>query len=155
MNTVILSTVLSAGNHALFAGTRLLYSLAKSSQAPKIFAHTSRNGVPWPALLATSSGSALCFATSRIGKGELWFWLQNLVGVSNQVILFCTCIVHMLIQGTSQIAWLSIGLASWRFRKAWLAQEKTFDTLLYHPRWTRHWGPPFVVSSHIFFAFVV
>lgn len=85
INTVILSTVLSAGNHALFAGTRILYSLAKSSQAPKIFAHTSNSGVPWPALLATSSGSALCFATSVIGKGELWFWLQNLVGVSNQV----------------------------------------------------------------------
>jgi AAT family amino acid transporter len=85
MNTVILSTVLSAGNHALFAGTRILYSLAISSQAPKIFARTSKGGVPWPALFATSSGCALLFATSAVGKGELWFWLQNLVGVSNQV----------------------------------------------------------------------
>jgi amino acid transporter, AAT family len=85
MNAVILSTVLSAGNHSLFAGTRILYSLAKSKQAPAVFARTSQQGVPWVALLATSSGSALCFATSAVGKGALWFWLQNLVGVSNQV----------------------------------------------------------------------
>jgi hypothetical protein len=84
MNTVILSTVLSAGNHALFAGTRILYSLAKLKQAPSVFARTSQNGVPWAAILATGSGSALCLATSAVGKGELWFWLQNLVGVSNQ-----------------------------------------------------------------------
>lgn len=88
MNTVILTSVLSAGNHALFAGTRVLYGLAvtqPSRQAPKVFAHTTADGVPLPALLATSSVSVLCFGTSFIGSGVLWGWLQNLVGVSNQV----------------------------------------------------------------------
>lgn len=28
---------------------------------------------------------AVCFGSSFIGSGELWGWLQNLVGVSNQV----------------------------------------------------------------------
>jgi amino acid permease len=88
MNTVILSSVLSAGNHALFAGTRVLYGLSVTSpvaQAPRIFSWTTANGVPLPALLATSSVGALCFASSFIGSGELWGWLQNIVGVSNQV----------------------------------------------------------------------
>ena len=88
MNTVILSSVISAGNHALFAGTRILYGLAQVSQAPSLFARTTRDGVPLPAMLLTSSISALCFGSSFIGNGRLWAWLQNLVGVSNQVRVF-------------------------------------------------------------------
>jgi L-asparagine transporter-like permease len=84
---VILTSVLSAGNHALFAGTRVLYSLAVTEprQAPRLFAWTTPRGIPLPALLATSSVSALCFGSSFIGSGQMWSWLQNLVGVSNQV----------------------------------------------------------------------
>ncbi|EDR03257.1 amino acid-polyamine organocation amino acid permease, partial [Laccaria bicolor S238N-H82] len=131
MNTVILTSVLSAGNHALFAGTRVLYGLSVTSppQAPKIFSWTTRKGVPIPALLLTSSISALCFGTSFIGSGVLWGWLQNIVGVSNQ------------------IAWLSIGLSSLRFRKAWVKQGRSLDDLKFSASWTRGWGPPFVVVA--------
>ncbi|GAW05561.1 PF00324 AA_permease [Lentinula edodes] len=131
MNTVILTSVLSAGNHALFAGTRVLYGLSVTSprQAPAIFSWTSTNGVPIPSLMLTSSVSALCFGSSFIGSGALWGWLQNIVGVSNQ------------------IAWLSIGLASWRFRKAWLAQGRSLDELKFRSRWTWPWGPLFVVIT--------
>ena len=94
MNAVLLTSVLSAGNHALFAGTRILHSLAVRKdadslhgypQAPAFLGWTTRRGVPYFALLATCSVSALSFGTSFIGQGQLWVWLQNLVGVSNQV----------------------------------------------------------------------
>ncbi|KAK0485916.1 amino acid permease/ SLC12A domain-containing protein [Armillaria novae-zelandiae] len=131
MNTVILSSVLSAGNHAMFAGSRVLYGLSVTvpPQAPKIFSWTTRGGVPLPALMMTSSISILCFGSSFIGSGQLWGWLQNIVGVSNQ------------------IAWLSIGLASWRFRKAWIHQGRSLDELKFRPAWTWPWGPPFVVTT--------
>ncbi|KII94587.1 hypothetical protein PLICRDRAFT_97452 [Plicaturopsis crispa FD-325 SS-3] len=132
MNTVILTSVLSAGNHALFAGTRVLYGLAvtvPNAQAPRIFAWTTRSGVPLPALLLTGSISGLCFGSSFIGSGELWGWLQNIVGVSNQ------------------IAWLSIGMASWRFRKAWVRQGRPLSELKFRAGWTWPWGPPFVVIT--------
>ncbi|KLO06770.1 hypothetical protein SCHPADRAFT_837571 [Schizopora paradoxa] len=131
MNSVILSSVLSAGNHAMFAGTRVLFSLASSSPrlAPKIFSYTNSRGVPIYALLGTSSISGLCFASSFIGGGVLWGWLQNIVGVSNQ------------------IAWLSIGLASWRFRQAWVKQERPLEEMKFRAGWTWPWGPPFVVIS--------
>ncbi|KAF8813720.1 hypothetical protein BYT27DRAFT_7180470 [Phlegmacium glaucopus] len=131
MNTVILTSVLSAGNHALFAGTRVLYGLSVTTprQAPRILSWTNSHGTPIPALLATSSISALCFASSFIGSGQLWGWLQNIVGVS------------------TQIAWLSIGLASWRFRKAWVKQGRPLDELKFRASWTWPWGPPFVVIS--------
>ena len=132
INTVVITSVLSAGNHALFAGTRVLYSLAviqPAAPVPRFFAWTTKQGVPLPALIATSSVSVVCFGSSYIGSGQLWSWLQNIVGVSNQ------------------IAWLSIGLASWRFRKAWVAQGRPLEELKFRARWTWPWGPYFVVSS--------
>ncbi|KAG7090961.1 hypothetical protein E1B28_010029 [Marasmius oreades] len=131
MNAVILSSVLSAGNHALFAGTRVLYGLATTTprQAPKLFSWTSKQGVPLPALFLTSSISALCFGSSFIGSGQLWGWLQNIVGVSNQ------------------IAWLSIGFASWRFRTAWIKQGRPLEELKFRARWTWGWGHHFVIFA--------
>ncbi|KAF8627824.1 hypothetical protein AX15_004245 [Amanita polypyramis BW_CC] len=131
MNAVVLTSVVSAGNHALFAGTRVLYYLAETTppQAPRIFAKTTGQGVPLAALLMTSSVSVICFGTSFIGNGILWGWLQNIVGVSNQ------------------IAWLSIGIGSWRFRQAWVRQGRSLDEMKFRATWTWPWGPPFVVIS--------
>ncbi|KAH7888453.1 amino acid permease-domain-containing protein [Phlebopus sp. FC_14] len=132
MNTVIFTSVLSAGNHALFAGTRVLYGLSTASpqrHAPRLFSRTTRAGVPIFALMGTSSISVLCFGSSFIGSGQLWGWLQNIVGVSNQ------------------IAWLSIGLASWRFRRAWIQQGRSPEELKFYARWTWPWGPYFVIIT--------
>jgi AAT family amino acid transporter len=68
INAVIVTSVLSAGNHALFAGSRLLYSLASNRHAPAFFGLTNRQHVPWVAVLATSAISGLCFGASYIGK---------------------------------------------------------------------------------------
>lgn len=121
INAVIITSVISAGNHALFAGTRLLYSLSIDGHAPEFFGKLNRNKVPWVAVLATSAISGLCFGASFIGAGQLWTWLQNLVGVSNQ------------------LAWLAIGVTSLRFRKALQVQGKTH--LLPFKNWTYPWGP--------------
>ncbi|KAF9003404.1 amino acid permease/ SLC12A domain-containing protein [Cyathus striatus] len=138
INTVVLTSVLSAGNHALFAGTRVLYGLSTTvpPQAPAVFSWTTKQGIPVPALFLTSSISALCLGSSYIGSGTLWGWLQNIVGVSNQ------------------IAWVSIGLSSWRFRKAWLRQGRSPDDLKFYVRWTWPWGPPFVVFSVTFLILI-
>ena len=79
INAVIMTSVLSAGNHALFAGTRLLYTLAVEHHAPYIFGSLNRNRVPWVAVLATAAISGLCFGSSFIGAGQLWTWLQKYV----------------------------------------------------------------------------
>ena len=47
----------------------------------------------------------------------------------------------------TQIAWFSIGLASWRFRKAWQQQGRSLDDLKFRATWTWPWGPPFVVGT--------
>lgn len=134
MNAVIVTSVISAGNHALYAGTRILYSLAKQGYAPKFFGKLTKYQVPWVALLATSSISIVCFGSSFIGSGELWTWLQNLVGVSNQ------------------LAWLAIGITSIRFRKALKKQGKEHQ--LAYKNWTHPWGPWVVVIMVTFMILI-
>lgn len=92
INAVIMTSAISAANHALFAGSRLLYTLAKEGYAPRRFGLTNRFQIPWVAVLTTTTISALCFGASKIGSGQLWTWLQNLVGVSNQISWTCICI---------------------------------------------------------------
>lgn len=77
INAVIMTSVISAGNHALFAGSRLLYTLATDGYAPKFFAKLSKRKIPWVAVLTTSFASGLCFGASFIGAGQLWSWLQK------------------------------------------------------------------------------
>ncbi|KAA8564045.1 hypothetical protein EYC84_012038 [Monilinia fructicola] len=134
INAVILTSVISAGNHALFAGTRLLYTLSVAGHAPHFLGKLNRNRVPWVAVLATSAISGLCFGASFIGAGQLWSWLQNLVGVSNQ------------------IAWISIGVTSIRFRGALERQGKTH--LLPFRNWTYPWGPWLCVLLNVLIVLV-
>ncbi|KAI5310889.1 hypothetical protein KEM55_004144 [Ascosphaera atra] len=121
VNAVITSSVISAGNHALFAGSRLLYTLAVDRHAPSFFGLLSPMGVPYVAVLATVAVSALCFGASYVGAGQLWAWLQNIVGVSNQ------------------ISWLCIGITSVRFRRA--IKRQGLEDLLPYRNWMYPIGP--------------
>jgi AAT family amino acid transporter len=94
INAVVMTSVISAGNHALFAGSRLMYSLGTNAYAPKLFAKLNRNQVPWVAVLLTASISGLCFGASYIGAGQLWSWLNAIISVSNF------------------LSWIAIGIAS-------------------------------------------
>ncbi|KAM0476061.1 hypothetical protein ACHAPX_006477 [Trichoderma viride] len=134
INAVILTSVLSAGNHALFAGTRLMYTLAMEGHAPKVFGKLNRHQVPWVAVLATGFVSGLCFGSSFIGAGQLWNWLQNLVGVSNQ------------------LSWIAIGITSLRFRAAIARQGKTH--LLPFKNWTYPFGPWIAVVLNSFLVLI-
>lgn len=134
INAVIMTSVISASNHALFAGARLLYTLAVDGYAPRFFGRLNRFHVPWVAVLATSVISGLCFGASYIGAGTLWSWLQNIVGVSNQ------------------LSWICIGLASLRFRAAVRAQG--MEHLLPFKNWTYPYGPIVAVGLNIVLVLV-
>jgi AAT family amino acid transporter len=134
VNAVILTSVVSAGNHALFAGSRLLYSLGINGHAPKVFTKLTRFQVPWVSVIFTSVISGLLFGLSFVGAGQLWIWLQNLVGVSNQ------------------LSWICISIASLRFRAGLKAQGK--EHLLPFKNWTYPAGPILAVVLNSFLVLV-
>jgi AAT family amino acid transporter len=55
------------------------------------------------------------------GAGQLWTWLQNIVGVSNQ------------------LSWIAIGIASLRFRAG--IKRQGLEHLLPYKNWTYPYGP--------------
>lgn len=113
MNTVILTSVLSAGNSGLYASTRMLYALAQEGKAPRIFSQLSHSGVPRFALIATTFVAMLCFLTSMFEDQKVYLWLLNLSGM------------------TGFIAWLGIAISHYRFRKGYVAQGLDLHQLPY------------------------
>jgi len=61
MNAVILSAVLSCGNSSMYVASRMLYAMAHSGKAPRLFGRVNARGVPTAALLVTGAVSALAF----------------------------------------------------------------------------------------------
>jgi lysine-specific permease len=113
MNAVILTSVLSAGNSALYVGSRVLWVLGKEGKAPKFLKKVNKGGVPVNALCATTFVGMLCFLTSLFGDGTVYSWLLNAAGLSGY------------------LSWLSISVAHFRFRKAYVAQGRDIKDLPY------------------------
>jgi AAT family amino acid transporter len=151
MNAVIMTSVLSAGNHALFAGARLLYSLSAQGHAPKVFARLNRHQVPWIAVLATSIISVVCFGSSYIGAGQLWNWLQKYV-TSLSFLFAVADIDYSLVGVSNMLCWTAIGITSVRFRSALERQGKTH--LLPFKNWTYPYGPWLCIVLNIILILV-
>jgi lysine-specific permease len=111
MNTVILSAVLSCGNSSMYVASRMLYAMAHSRKAPRMFGNLNRRGVPVAALLATGLVSALAFFSTLIGDQKIYQLLYNASGLSGFII------------------WLGIAICHIRFRRAWVAQGHSLDEL--------------------------
>lgn len=116
MNAVILTSVLSAGNSGLYASTRMLYSMARTGQAPRIFGNLTRRGVPMNALLATTAIGMSGFLTSIVGDGAAYTFLLTLSALAGF------------------ITWAGISWSHFCFRRAMKAQDKSLDELPYRAK---------------------
>ena len=113
MNAVVLTSVLSAGNSALYVASRLLYSMACAGRAPRALARVSSNGVPMWSVLATVAISMLGFLSSLVGDSIAYTWFYNATGL------------------TGFIVWVGVCLAHLRFRAAWRVQGRAVADLPY------------------------
>lgn len=117
MNTVILTAVLSCGNTGLYAGSRMLYAMAREGKAPHFFAKTNKKGVPHYAVYFTALVGMLAFLTSFAGTGRVYVWLIDGAGL------------------TSFLAWFGIAVSHYRFRKAYIAQGNRLEDLKFKSKY--------------------
>ncbi len=117
MNTVILTSVLSAGNSAMYAATRVLWVLAKEGKAPAFLKKVNKGGIPTNALYLSTFIGMACFLTSLFGDGTVYSWLLNASGLAGF------------------LSWLGISITHYRFRKAFVAQGRDFKDLPYVSKW--------------------
>ncbi len=114
MNVVILVSILSVGNSAIYAASRTMVSLSQGGAAPKIFGYVDRKGRPLAAILLTLSFGLLSYG-SLIGDGAhtIFVWLLSLSGLS------------------SLFTWGSICFAMIVFRRAMKVQGRDIHELGY------------------------
>ncbi|QCV94114.1 amino acid permease [Acidipropionibacterium acidipropionici] len=80
MNFVVISALLSAGNSGLFSCARMLHSLAAEGQGPRIFARTTRRGIPLVALSVSMIGGVASLLSSVVAPGSLFLAMVSIAG---------------------------------------------------------------------------
>jgi amino acid transporter len=85
INGVILTSAWSSGNSFVFAGSRSLYSLALTGQAPKILRTCNRHGVPYLAVIATALLACLVYLSVSAGSASVFTWFLNLTTISGYI----------------------------------------------------------------------
>ncbi|TVY52893.1 Proline-specific permease [Lachnellula cervina] len=100
INAAILTSAWSAGNSFLYSGSRVLYSMSLTGQAPKVFSITNRRGIPYLAVLATWSISLLSYLNVSNTGATVFNWFVNISTISGY------------------IAWIVVMITYLRFRKA-------------------------------------
>ncbi|KAF4946275.1 hypothetical protein FGADI_11301 [Fusarium gaditjirri] len=101
MNAVILISLISVGNTAVYASSRTVAALAEQSLAPKMFAYIDRTGRPLVAIICCGLLGLLAFTANSKIHNEIFNWLLAISGLSTLFTWSSICICHI------------------RFRKAW------------------------------------
>lgn len=92
INAAVLTSAWSAGNSFLYSGSRVLYSMSLSGQAPKWFSITNRRGVPYVAVLFTWSFGLLAFLNVSNSGATVFTWFVNVSTISG----FIAWVVEMI-----------------------------------------------------------
>ncbi|MBK2028479.1 amino acid permease [Francisella noatunensis] len=111
MNVIILTAIISACNASMYSATRVLWHLGRVKQAPQFFATTNSKGTPMIALLITALIGSSFFFVSFVGSGQIFIWLVNVSSLAGF------------------IAWFTIALSHYRFRRAYIKQGKSLNDL--------------------------
>ncbi|GFZ49100.1 hypothetical protein JCM24511_06850 [Saitozyma sp. JCM 24511] len=82
INAGVLTSAFSAANSGLYGTSRQLYGLAIRGQAPKIFAKTTKNGLPIYALILPTVFMSLSYMALGAGASTALNWLSNLTSLA-------------------------------------------------------------------------
>lgn len=108
INAVIFTSACSSGNAFLYSGSRYLFALAQSRQAPQFLLKCTKKGVPIYAVLTIAAVSLLTYLSVGAGAATVFNWMLNLTTVAN---LFTWCSIccasimfqrHLAAQGISR-----------------------------------------------------
>lgn len=117
MNFVLITAVLSAANSGIYGCTRMLFSLASEGEAPKLFSHVSKNGVPLYGVILSAVILVGGTFVAYFSPDRVFGYLMAIPGF------------------TVSLVWISICLAQLKLRK-------TYSTMPHF----KVWGFPYITS---------
>ncbi|GAC76336.1 amino acid transporters [Moesziomyces antarcticus T-34] len=113
VNAALVTSAVSAASSDLFTSSRALYSLAIAGSAPRIFARTTKRGLPYIAVAVSVAFSALSYMSVQSGASTVFGYFANMTSIAGMVTWFC------------------IGIMYLRFNKAMKVQGMSRDVLPY------------------------
>ncbi|KAK7417262.1 hypothetical protein QQX98_004696 [Neonectria punicea] len=120
VNACILISAWSAGNSYCWVGSRMIVAMTTDRQLPQVFGRTTKNGVPWVAVIvAWLFGPLAYLSLGSGGASQAFTWLLNLSTVAGL------------------IAWATLCLCYIRFHRALKVQGVNRDSL----PWKSPWQP--------------
>ncbi|OJA12045.1 hypothetical protein AZE42_06700 [Rhizopogon vesiculosus] len=95
INACLLTSAWSASSSDLYTSSRAIYGLAASGNAPKIFLKTTKNGLPWVAVVFCASFSLLAFMAVSSGAGQVFDWLSAMTSVAGLMTWFGISVTYL------------------------------------------------------------
>ncbi|KAK5126596.1 hypothetical protein LTR85_009530 [Meristemomyces frigidus] len=95
VNAVVMTSVFSAGNGYVFSSSRVLYTMAETGRAPKIFTKTLRSGVPIYAVLMSLSFALLAMLNVNTSGAAVMGYFIDLVTTNQLLGYMSTCITYL------------------------------------------------------------
>ncbi|AHU89134.1 amino acid permease [Trueperella pyogenes] len=92
MNFVVLTSAASSANSGIFSSSRMMYGLAQSHQAPRLFGQLSSHRVPWHALLFIGLLILIYLPILFIG-GSVLKGFELIAAVATTLILFIWALI--------------------------------------------------------------
>ncbi|KAH3673286.1 hypothetical protein WICMUC_003745 [Wickerhamomyces mucosus] len=94
-NAIILTSIISAANSNVYVGSRILYGLACSGHAPKVYKAVNKGGVPYYGVLTTSLLGALAYMVTSNNANVGFNWLVNITTVAGLFAWFFISVCHI------------------------------------------------------------
>ncbi|KAG2152606.1 amino acid permease [Suillus bovinus] len=95
INACLLTSAWSASSSDLYTASRAVYGLAASGNAPKYFLKTTRNGLPYVAVLFSAAFSLLAFMAISTGAGSVFIWLTNMTAIAGLLTWFGISVTYL------------------------------------------------------------
>jgi len=90
VSAVVLTAALSVLNSGLYTASRMLFALRRHGWAPGWIADTNARGVPWKAILASTSVGYVAVVMSYVSPDKIFYFIINSAGA---VALFVYAII--------------------------------------------------------------
>lgn len=113
VNAIILLSIISVANNAMYSSSRTLHSLADQGFAPKYFCKLDISGKPFRCLCVSAVTGMFSFIAEYKDQETIFVWLLSISGLSTVFTWSMICISHL------------------RFRSAMKEQDQSLDQLGY------------------------
>lgn len=95
LNVVVLTAAISVYNSGIYSNARMLYSLARQGNAPKVFTRLSKNHVPYLATLFSSLCTLMIVVLNYLFPGEMFMYIMSIATTGAVITWGMIILVHL------------------------------------------------------------